>query len=477
MARESRGFKSSSKKFKKFSDRTTITQVEETRDAITGRGGLALFDNYLMTSQIPQYLGNVFGSLRGSAKGIAPELVFEQVMLWRADGTSRHLTWFDSLKEDDGYARMMGFDDTKRLASSHQVKRFFSKFTEDDHEKFLPVIRHMTMLRMKEANPGAVFLFLDSMVMDNDDADKREGVEPTYKKVKGYHPLNLTWNGHFLDTLFRTGEKHSNHADEVDTMLRDAITSIRAYLGNDVPIVVLMDSGYYDDDLFLLCESYENVGYICAGKIFNDLKYLTEMPEDEFEGSYGANDAQWGFKEFTEQRAVWLDGRRGIYLRQMSDDGQGLLDFAGTHRVLVTNIGLGSSIDQALITAGHEQLLQAEEIIRKDHSRGGEELIHRRFKEFADQKLPFQSFAANGALYYLSVIAFNLFNSFTSHVAAPVFKPNVTPTTIRRQLFDIAAKVVRTGGKTILKIASSAWNRLKFSEMWELSFSKCAMLT
>jgi hypothetical protein len=31
------------------------------------------------------------------------------------------------------------------------------------------------------------------MVLDNDEALRREGCDPTYKKVKGFQPLHLIW--------------------------------------------------------------------------------------------------------------------------------------------------------------------------------------------------------------------------------------------------------------------------------------------
>ena len=41
------------------------------------------------------------------------------------------------------------------------------------------------------------------MVMNNDDAEKREGVEATYKKVKCFQPLQIFWGRSIIDALFR----------------------------------------------------------------------------------------------------------------------------------------------------------------------------------------------------------------------------------------------------------------------------------
>ena len=55
-----------------------------------------------------------------------------------------------------------------------------------------------------------------TLMLDNDDALKRHGVQPTYKKVKGFHPLQLNWGRFFVDAVFRGGKKHSNHGDTAD---------------------------------------------------------------------------------------------------------------------------------------------------------------------------------------------------------------------------------------------------------------------
>ena len=41
-------------------------------------------------------------------------------------------------------------------------------------------------------------LGLDTMVMDNDEAKERQGVKPTYKKVDGFQPLQMTWGRSML---------------------------------------------------------------------------------------------------------------------------------------------------------------------------------------------------------------------------------------------------------------------------------------
>jgi hypothetical protein len=50
--------------------------------------------------------------------------IFNQVLCFFYDGTSRHLAYFDELREDMGYARVIE-SRAEEMVSSHQVERFF----------------------------------------------------------------------------------------------------------------------------------------------------------------------------------------------------------------------------------------------------------------------------------------------------------------------------------------------------------------
>ena len=75
------------------------------------------------------------------------------------------------------------------------------------------------------------------MVMDNDEAQKRHGVEPTYKKKKGFQPLQMIWNSMIVDAVFRGGKKHSNYGNTVVNMIQRMIPLIRSACGEQVFIV------------------------------------------------------------------------------------------------------------------------------------------------------------------------------------------------------------------------------------------------
>jgi len=55
----------------------------------------------------------------------------------------------------------------------------------------------------------------------------REGCQPTYKKVKGFQPLQLTWGPFVVDALFRGGKKHGNAGAMAANLVRDNVAFLR----------------------------------------------------------------------------------------------------------------------------------------------------------------------------------------------------------------------------------------------------------
>jgi hypothetical protein len=73
-----------------------------------------------------------------------------------------------------------------------------------------------------------------------------------------------------VDAVFRGGSKYSNHGDTTDKMLEHLVATIRAAYRKDVPIIVRMDVGFYDDGLFKTCEKL-NIGFTCGGKLYRNV--------------------------------------------------------------------------------------------------------------------------------------------------------------------------------------------------------------
>jgi len=443
-----------------------LTKVEITSDTLTGRGGLALFSRYIRGIGIFEHLDRLFGALRKSAKGLPVSALFHQILCFLVDGTSRHLVYFDALKEDEGYARGIETE-PERMASSHAVKRLFAGFGWGRIWLFRQLLRRLFVWQFEQSEPDVIVLGLDSMVLDNDDAVVRQGVQPTYKKRKGFQPLQLTWGPFVVDALFRGGKKHGNAGDVAGRMVRCAVNFIWTHYRPDVPIVVRIDSGFFDQKLFRLFEGL-GIGYVCTGKLYDDLKDLAAaMPRSAW-SSYDNGHQQWEYFEFGNRRKSWKKSgwRRALYSRPAYDDAQRLLDFARPDTVIYTNLGQGGPIDAQLTAVGRRELTEPHAILELHHGRGRDELVHRALKDFRAEQLPFKRFQANAAFYYTVLVAFFLFEAFKRNVTEPVLPVTSYAPRLRRQVLDIAAKIVRTGGQTILKVTEAVWNQLRMPELW-----------
>lgn len=440
-----------------------IRDIQPTDERLTSRAGLTLFHRYIQRTGWCDQLADTFSYLRRHSNGIGLRNCFEQLFAFWTDGTGQHLTYFDDLKEDEGYAAGLERT-TDELVSSHQIKRLFGNIPYVAHAHFRTNLQRMFLWRLSDEEPSVVTLGLDTMVMNNDQAPKREGNEATYRGVKGFQPFQITWNNTIVDAVFRGGSKHSNHGETALNALKHLIPNIRNQCGEQIPIIVRIDSGFFDQELLDWMEDH-NVGYIVAGKAYEDLKDYVDGLDDALFEEFDNEDNQWEYVEFGDQRQSWSRGRRVVFTRPICEDGQYRL-FGGALSFWYTNLGMGQPVDDWLNQADTELGFTTEDIIEWAHGRGKEELTHRHLKEFGWEQLPFQRFESNMGFYFVMVMAFNLFEAFKHHVGTNVFPENAYPRTIRRGWLDVAGKVVTHAGRSVLKIALGVYKNLKFECLW-----------
>jgi len=357
------------------------------------------------------------------------------------------------------------------MASSHQIKRFFRKLMDNNigNNIYRKILHKLFIWRLRIEKPEVIILGVDTMVMDNNDAKKREGVEPTYKKRKGYQPLHISWESYLVDVIFRNGKCHSNHGTDFTDSVEDITKLIRKNYSSEVPIIVVCDSGFLDEKAFEYFEEELKIGYIITGKMYEDIKdYIRKIPLEGYKKFLG--NRIWDYMEFGNKLKSWRKFRRAIYTRLQTDEnGQLLLEFARVDTILYTNIGQDTQFTEQLKKAGREDLITAESIISLAHQRGKDELIHRSIKELATkEQLPFKHMGMNRAYYYLLAISHFLFESYKRDVTYEVLPTESYPNTFRRQLIDFAVKVVSHSGEIILKVTNEIKDRLKIYNLWKL---------
>jgi hypothetical protein len=446
-----------------------ISSIETTSDTLTGRGGVAPFARYLTEIGLRAEFEGRFAFIRKSNKGLNLWSLFVQVLCWLFDGTSRHLSYFDELAKDEGYAALLDHD-VERLASSHTIKRFFlSLVFVRCMGRFRDILGRLFTWRLRLAKPSVVELGIDTMVLDNDEAVKRHGVSPTYKKVKGYQPLHLTWRGKIVDVLFRGGSTSGNHGNGVINMITRNVELIRAALGPDVLIIFRLDAGFFDEAILKACNALA-VGVIVSGKMYESVKDAARAARPQDWKQYTTERQCWQYTEFGWKCDSWKRFYRTFYTSPVYEDGQGILEFARPDNVIVTNLGVVPEVLARCAPEVRAYWESPEAIIASHHGRGAEELPHRGIKDFGFEQLPFKRFSPNAALYYCMVIGFFLFETYKEDVLGPVLGEALPAssyaTTVRRKAVDFAAKVVRTGGRLILKVTRAVMERLDLTSVW-----------
>ena len=449
----------------KISKTKRIDMVKTTNDTITGRGGMALFSRYLDSIGLLNIIGEKFNFIRKSKKGLFINILFKQVICWLFEGTSRHLSYFDRLKKDKGYSSVIEINPSQ-MASSHQIKRFFKAFGFGCAHIFRFILQKLFIWRLKLVNPEEIRLYIDSMVLNNDNADKRQGVSPTYKKVKGFKPLQIIWNGFIIDCIFRGGKKNCNYGDVTANMIIKLVNLIHNEYRIDVPIFLHCDSGIFDIKNFKTFDDL-NIGFISSGKMFEGLKEYVQETSDSQWKEFNKGKQLWRFIEFGFRCKSWGIFFRAIYTHMVCDsDGQMIFDFARPDNVILTNIGINEKVLENCTPERKDYWLNLTSIIISYHQCGADELTHRGLKDFGFEQLPFKNFNSNMALYYCMLISFFLFETFKNDVSKDVIPITSYANTFRRLLVDIAAKIVCTSHKVILKISKDVMENLRFDHLW-----------
>ncbi len=446
-----------------------ISKIEITNDVISARGGIPLFLRYLENTQLFEMMEHFLGKMKSTKKGLTLRELLIQIMAFIMDGSHNSISYFDQLQSDETYAALL---ETKpeQTASSHQIKRFFRRFikSKKGSEIFRNILAELFIWRLSIEKPKHIILGIDTMVLDNDDAPGREGVEVTYKKKKGFQPLHITWGPFLADVIFRKGSAHSNHGNDFIRSVERIVNLIRERYSSDIPIILVADSGFFDQKAFEFFEDKLKINYIVTGKLFKYImKDIKRIPKKLF--TRYENNGFWKYMEVNVRYKSWNRSRRAVFTSLVADDsGQTKLDFIRINSIIITNLGTDEKLNRQLEEAGIGHFTDTEQIIRISHNRGRDELVHRSLKELATkEQLPFKRFEMNEAFYYLQVITHIMFESFKRDVSADVIPVTSYPNTFRRKLIDFAVKIVKHSALITMKVREFIMNSLKLDELWQ----------
>ncbi len=450
----------------------SINKIETTNAKLCSRGGLTFFLRYLENVSFFSLIETFLTDMRQSAKGKPVAYCIRQILAYFIDGSMKAIVGFDRLRNDDGYAAVLEVE-KKNLLSSHAVKRFFSKFTFAKTFQLRHILNALFVWRLQITQPSIIVLDMDTVVLDNDDALQREGVSPTYKKKKGFQPLQITWLGIVVEALFRRGSAHSNHGNDVQDSMKKLVNLIRRKYSQNIPILLTSDSGFLDEKNFEYFDKKLKILFICSGKLYDPVtNFARACPREQFK-RYDNGKQIWEYVEFGSKLESWknIGFLRTIFTRLSCDeDRQMILEIARPDSVLYTNIGSNATLTQELKNTGNEDYLKTKRIIEIGHGRGKSELTNRSIKDFmTSEQMPFKRFGMNSAYYYLMLIGHALLCAYQEDVVKDIvpIAANCYPTTLRRTVIDFAAKIVFKGNCIRLQLTHFIHSTLNIPKLWE----------
>ena len=138
-------------------------------------------------------------------------------------------------------------------------------------------------------------------------------IRPTARSRAFSKPLQLSWGRQVVDVQFRSGSRHNNHGEHAFLMIQRAVRAIRASYREDVPIIVRMDAGFLDQAIFEWCEA-EQVGYICGGKLYADIKAVAAGIAPNLWSRFERPGQVWQYVEWADRRGSWsvFGGRSSV---------------------------------------------------------------------------------------------------------------------------------------------------------------------
>jgi hypothetical protein len=438
-----------------------IKKIQATGEVLTARAGLGFVSQYIESQE---WLMEMLQCCdwKGSRKGLHSGEQLRQFMLNCIDGTATHLSVFDERCADPSYALLIGAD---KLLSTSSAKRMLA------HTKPRTIRRMIEMFfmkRLKKEKAPYIKLDLDTVVFENDSSQTREGCSVTYKRVKGFQPLMIKWNGYVVAAQFREGKAHSNHGDDALNMISHVVSVVRKAVS--VPIVLTADGGFFDQEIMKCCEKLK-VGYIIGGKQYKNLRERVQsIPEDEFSIFRRDDDSlhEWYYTEFMDKRDNWDTERRLVVTQLRSIGDQMIIPGMGRMSLSYTNLGTDPELMRSFEDAGVDYLAQTENIIMLAHNRGEDELAHRHIKDFATrEQFPCKDFDMNRAYFEIMILAFNLYESFKRDCLDGVIPATSYPEKFRRKFIDTAGRIVKTARRTILAIPKIVMEQLSLEEVWQ----------
>lgn len=426
-------------------------ELQGTDEVIVSNGGLAVAGALMKSLKIGKKLNGI--KLTGGEPEISNQDVLRSYLGLLLMGRTNYEDI--ELFRDDGLFRILL--DIRKIPSSATLRQRFDAargaFDESIREFNIELLKRGVVSPVKISSGNYIPVDVDVSPFDNSGSHK-EGVSWTYKKHDGYSP-NFAYaglEGYMVNCELRPGNQHCQKG--TPEFLRETLKIVDAVWGTERNVLFRMDSGNDSDDNIAEFKNRPKRHFI--------IKRNQRKESDE--GWLSTAKAHGRMTEPRAGKKVWL----GSVVREVAGYGTARIVFKVVERT-IDKKGQVFLMPQIEVETYWTSLPDSPEaIIELYHQHGTSEQFHSELKSDMDvERLPSGKFKTNSLVLKSAMLAFNMLRKIGCDLLAfpgdlPV-KLNVGRRRIKsviQNIVSVAGKLVRTGGRRILKVSERcAWFR------------------
>lgn len=290
--------------------------------------------------------------------------------------------------------------------------------------------------RGPDLDAGPVVVDVDATHTETYGLTKAGAAARNYQGKRGYHPLIATEasTGQIIAAQLRGGNTAPAH--DATAFVADALTRLRTLTGDDIPLLVRADSGFYLYDLLAACQAHHSGFSVTVRQYAPTRRRIEAIPDHAYQPVAATADTRIDIAavDFTVKGRgdpgppipCRLIVRRHTTLADHGQDQPRLFDLVDHHAFVTDQPG-----DPATLWHRHRRRARIEATIR--------DLKH----GLALNHFPSATYTANAAWLHLNTIAHNLCR-WTNQLVAP--QP-LTAKTLRHRYYAIPGRIT-TGART-----------------------------
>jgi len=409
-----------------------------TKDLLTSRAGLLTVAQLMEQLELSTRIDSLF-PLPKSNRGINPSSYIQTLMLMQHEG-SFHLEGVRHLESDTALKTILNIQTFPKPTSIGDWLR-----KTGAHQS-----THLSLQKLNKTFLSAALHTCKGVTLDIDATEiiaNKASAEWTYKSNKGYMPMigHIAQTGQALACDFRKGNQSPNSEN------LEFIQQCQEALPDSCYIKQLrIDAAGYQTAIIRYCDE-DKIQYAIRAVMSTAIKEQIEASKESDWQPMLDKEGKDVTKEETLRIPHWIgdyDEPFTLVIQRKLTKGQGELDLENPdNQQEVIRKGF---IYRAIAT--NKEALSDSQIIHWYNQRGedSENRIKELKLDFGGDTLPCSDFDANALYFTIAALSYNLFALMRQLLPESLLHHRVI--TIRWRLYALAAKVVKTGRRTFVKM-------------------------